>query len=121
MFCLAFSPDGKTIVSGSLEIIKVWNVASGECLQTLEGHVHDILSVDFSSDNSKFATASVDKTVKIWDTPRADERRREIKEMMLSLRRANRRTRDQLAIFDPQKQVARVYNPDLHRKIATFL
>ena len=32
-------PDGRRIVSGSEDnTLKVWDVATGECLATLEGH-----------------------------------------------------------------------------------
>ncbi|KAK6389797.1 hypothetical protein LTR81_026987, partial [Elasticomyces elasticus] len=37
------------------------------CLQTLEGHSSSVDSVVFSADSSRLASASGDKTVKIWD------------------------------------------------------
>jgi WD40 repeat protein len=37
------------------------------CLQTLEGHSRSVTSVAFSHDSSKLASASFDKTVKVWD------------------------------------------------------
>ena len=37
------------------------------CLQTLEGHSSAVISVAFSHDSSKLASASYDKTVKVWD------------------------------------------------------
>jgi WD40 repeat protein len=34
-----FAPDGKTIVSASGDTtVKIWDVESGKCLTTLEGH-----------------------------------------------------------------------------------
>ncbi|KAJ5751979.1 hypothetical protein N7520_008896 [Penicillium odoratum] len=38
------------------------------CLQTLEGHSNSVKSVYFSHDSSFIASASSDRTVKIWDT-----------------------------------------------------
>ncbi|KAF1810848.1 beta transducin-like protein HET-D2Y [Eremomyces bilateralis CBS 781.70] len=37
------------------------------CLQTLEGHSDRVISVVFSRDSTRLASASYDKTVKIWD------------------------------------------------------
>jgi WD40 repeat protein len=37
------------------------------CLQTLEGHSKGVTSVAFSHDSSKLASASDDRTVKVWD------------------------------------------------------
>jgi WD40 repeat protein len=40
-----------------------WNA----CLQTLDGHSNYVDSVDFSHDLTRLASASYDRTVKIWD------------------------------------------------------
>jgi WD40 repeat protein len=37
------------------------------CLQTLEGHSYWVTSVAFSHDSARLASASGDRTVKIWD------------------------------------------------------
>ncbi|WP_414734144.1 WD40 repeat domain-containing protein, partial [Crocosphaera watsonii] len=45
------SADGKTVVSGSWDdTIKVWNLATGQLLRTLEGHSRRVFSVGISAD-----------------------------------------------------------------------
>ena len=39
----------------------------GACLQTLEGHSDEVNSAAFSHDSTRLASASGDRTVKIWD------------------------------------------------------
>jgi WD40 repeat protein len=65
---ISFSPDGKTIVSGSWdETIKLWNVESGE-FQTLLGHTDKVWRVRYSPMNGNMiASASTDKTVRLWN------------------------------------------------------
>jgi WD40 repeat protein len=64
---VAFSPDGKTIATGSWDnTVKLWNL-EGKEIQTLKGHSASVLSVAFSPDGKTIATGSGDKTVKLWN------------------------------------------------------
>ncbi|MDJ0636528.1 MAG: NACHT domain-containing protein [Xenococcaceae cyanobacterium MO_188.B29] len=68
---VAFSPDGKTIVSGSEnKIIRLWDIESRECLQPqpLTEHEKRVWSVVFSPDGKTFISGSDDKTIKIWNS-----------------------------------------------------
>ena len=65
---IAFSPDGARLVSGSADrTIKLWDVKTGECLQTLEGHSNWVMSVAFSPDGARLVSGSADRTIKLWD------------------------------------------------------
>ncbi|MBX7173957.1 MAG: TIR domain-containing protein, partial [Pyrinomonadaceae bacterium] len=62
------SSDGKFIVSGSSdETMRIWDLATGQCLKTLVGHSDSVLAVAVSSDGKFIVSGSSDETVRIWD------------------------------------------------------
>ncbi|KAF7349075.1 WD-REPEATS-REGION domain-containing protein [Mycena venus] len=69
LFSVAFSPDGKQIVSGSADhTVRIWDVATGEAVGApLEGHTREVKSVAFSPDGKQIVSGSPDCTVRIWD------------------------------------------------------
>ncbi|RPJ20454.1 MAG: WD40 repeat domain-containing protein, partial [Chloroflexi bacterium] len=59
-----FSPDGKHVVTSSRrdEFVKVWDLATGEPLFTMDGHC-----AIYSPDGKRIASVVADGTVKMWD------------------------------------------------------
>src|SRR5580693_4178779 len=68
---VAYSPDGKTLASGSREgISKLWDVATGKELATLNSHNSWVKSVAFSPDGKTLASGSghlPSAEIKLWD------------------------------------------------------
>lgn len=67
VYSAEYSPDGKRIITTSLDkIARVWS-SEGELLYTLAGHEDYVNMGTFSSDNKYILTSSNDKTVKLWN------------------------------------------------------
>ncbi|KAL2862490.1 WD40-repeat-containing domain protein [Aspergillus lucknowensis] len=65
---IAFSPDGKVIVSASRDK-RLWDTATGEVLEiTPEGDISQAHSVAFSPDSKMVAMGSYKDTVQLWNT-----------------------------------------------------
>ena len=65
---VCFSPDGKTIVSGSSDkTVRLWDADTGKHLKTLTAHTRAINSVCFSPDGKMIASAGEDHNVRLWD------------------------------------------------------
>jgi WD40 repeat protein len=70
---LAFSPDGKYIVSGWGSHIKIWEIETGSELRTLHGHEGWLTSLAFTRDGKRIISSSWDGTAKLWDVSRDHE------------------------------------------------
>ncbi|MBC1305385.1 serine/threonine-protein kinase [Trichormus variabilis] len=65
---LAISPNGQIIAScGSDRSIKIWQLATGEDISTLNGHSRKVNAVVFSPDGKTLVSGSDDNTIKIWN------------------------------------------------------
>ncbi|KAJ4465955.1 WD40-repeat-containing domain protein [Lentinula edodes] len=66
---VAFSPDGKKIVSGSWDkSVRVWSTQTGMALfDPLQGHTKGVKSVAFSPNGQTIVSGSDDLTIRVWD------------------------------------------------------
>jgi WD40 repeat protein len=66
---VAFSPDGRRLVSSSGDRkIHLWDADAGDPLvPPIDGHSGEILAVAFAPDGEMFASSSVDQTIQVWN------------------------------------------------------
>jgi WD40 repeat protein len=71
---IAFSPDGRRIVGGSITwVATVWDASNGRRLLRLRGHKGQVIKVGFTPDNKRIITAGFDNTTRIWDAEDGEE------------------------------------------------
>lgn len=69
MTAVAFSPDGKSVLTGSRTGGAIlWNAATGQQLRTFEGKEREARALAFSPDGKVMATGYEDGTAITWDT-----------------------------------------------------
>ena len=89
---VAFHPFNDILVSGAEDgLIKLWDLESGDCLQSLKGHFKCVNEVCWSSDGKllgnfstlkRIATGSSDATIKLWRDECASSQMECIKTLM---------------------------------------
>jgi WD40 repeat protein len=62
-----FSPDGKLLATaGADRVVRLWNVADGELVRTLQGHTMSVTALTFSADGKRLLSSSLDRTIRVW-------------------------------------------------------
>ncbi len=72
---VSFAPRGKVVLSGHTEtqdgrshgVLKLWNTATGELIDTIPVHSLQVGNALFSPDGKRLLTTSWDRTAKLWD------------------------------------------------------
>ncbi|HYH69240.1 MAG TPA: protein kinase, partial [Urbifossiella sp.] len=87
VFCVAYSPDGRhvlsgaggTIVDGKPEpgepdsTLRLWDAATGKEVRRFVGHTNHLRSAAFSSDGTRLVSGGKDGTVRVWDVSTGKE------------------------------------------------
>ena len=65
---VAYSPNGKYIISGSMDkTLKLWNVETGSLIREMNAPRDRIYAVAFSPDSQRVVSAGGDMTLQIWN------------------------------------------------------
>jgi WD40 repeat protein len=72
--CVAFSPDGRWVVTGGADgLLRLWDTGPGRQHRSLRGHTGPVLGVAVDRDGVRLASGGADRTVKVWDLRSGDE------------------------------------------------
>ncbi|KAG1867762.1 quinon protein alcohol dehydrogenase-like superfamily [Suillus subluteus] len=64
---LAWTSDGKKLISSSRDLIRIFDTATWQQIAILEGHTHNVNVISLSRNNRFLASASSDKTARLWN------------------------------------------------------
>jgi WD40 repeat protein len=65
---IAFSPDGRSLLSGSIDTtVGWWDISTGKMIQRLQGHASGVMGVAFSPDGHYAVSGSQDGMLIVWD------------------------------------------------------
>jgi WD40 repeat protein/transcriptional regulator with XRE-family HTH domain len=71
---LAFSPDGKWVLTSSDDgTPRLWDAATGQTVQKFSGHTAGVRGVAFSPDGQTVLTGSADTTARLWNAATGQE------------------------------------------------
>ncbi|MEM6433699.1 MAG: NB-ARC domain-containing protein [Cyanobacteria bacterium P01_D01_bin.115] len=63
-----FSPNGQWLAAGNTDAtVRLWELSTGKCHQTLIGHTASVNSVAFSPNGQWLASGSRDATIRLWE------------------------------------------------------
>lgn len=68
IYAVAFSPDGKHIVSGGVDkTLRLWNREDGSVVMTFKGHRNFVNAAAFAPDGKTLASGGEEGAVKLWN------------------------------------------------------
>ncbi len=67
LLTLTWSPDGMLFAFSINEIIHIWDAIIGTTYRTYNGHTNQVITLEWSPDSKKIASADRRGSIQVWD------------------------------------------------------
>jgi hypothetical protein len=120
VFCLACSPDGRTIATGSVDrTIRLYDAETGILRGTLRGRMFEVDSLMFTADSKTLLSSGPEPIVRFWDLAQGIETRH-LDTGIPHVRALHLTADDKTLIVGGQHKMLKIFNLETGEQVAVL-
>ena len=120
VWAVAFSPDGKTLASGSWDqTVRLWDVDTEQLRHLLTEHTNEVTSVAFSTDGDTLVSGDWDGVIRLWN-PHTGKQKRKLTDHRGGVTSVAFSPDGSILASGSADQTIRLWNPHTGKLLHTF-